>query len=511
MRVLFYILAGSLLACESPKPPASSGQTASPASAAKPELPPESAAQLPANIRRLEGPMPGPETELARVGEYRVSLAEFEKSVRMGSLFGPNAAKGTFDPVPPDRLATPTVHFTTTQAALSRQIVDQEIKRRGILITQPQIEAFYRSKPFPGFVWLLDHPDKRPQVLESLQLSEPDFWEVGYNELAHAQLTELLLAEISEDELWSAWAFDHDRVTVATVMLDNVPTSDEIDRFVEKESKAIEAYFKANEAKYRQPMRVIVDTLVSSKKETSRLEDAKQQLQNGADIMDVALKTGLEVQQNVRLIRQENTRAFHGQPGDIGLEQTGPRGAYVWRVTGFEKSDATELNRGLRREIAAELLRTNAPTPTVARRLADARKHLASIVPEEPATFDKAQKAIEALGLSIHVGPSFSKNPNGSVPEFGLAPEVLEAAFQLTIEKPTSDVILSRQRAFVLQLLKRETPDKTAYEADKTAWKERYMKQLKPTIVDRFVQAKVGNPVLNLRPLAIKYGILNKE
>lgn len=516
MRVLFVIL-GVLAACDAPKAPPNTAATPDAGVVRKPtaNTKPIEVTPAPANlskIRKLDGPMPGPETELASVGSYKVTLADFETAVRLGSLFSPDAATGQFDEVPADRLATPTVHFTTTHAVLSRLVIDDEIRRRGITLSQADIEAFFRANRYPGFVWLLDHPEERPKVLERLGLQERDFWSVGRDELARDRLTRLLLEEVTDEEMWNAWAFDHDTVTLAAIAVDNVPTSDEIDAFVAKQAKAIQTYFNENEARFRRPMRVIVDAVSSPKNDVDKLDQARAMLADGKDVMAVALALGLEAQQNVRLIRQENAKAFHGQPGDIGLEKNGARGAYAWRVTGFEHSDAGELNRGLQREIAAEMLRTKSPVPSVLGKLKKARKALAGIQPnDEGKTFTQAQKTVSDLGLSIQVLAAFPRNPNGAIPELGLAPEVLDAAFSLTVAKPTSPVILSRERAYVVHLLARNTPDEAAYALEKDAWQARYKKQLAQTIVDRFVQSKVGNPVLNLRPLAIKFGILKKD
>jgi len=465
------------------------------------------------HIRYLEGPMPTEETEIGKVGDFRVTLGDFERAVRLGSLFAPDAAKGDYPAVPFENLATPTVQFTTTHAVLSRQVVQSEIARRNIEISDKDVIALYRSEPqYRGFVWLLDHPERFDVILKSLHLTNEDFFGVGRDEIARTKLADLLVQEIDDTELWEAWAFEHNTVSLAVVALDNVPTSQEIDKFVENHPDEIQKFFDENPNRFRQPMRVIMDVLAATDATKDKLEDARKLLVDGKDVLEIALATGLEAQHNVHMIRQESGKAFMGKPGDVGVQFSGPRGAYAWRVIGFEQSSTTELNRGLSREIAAEIMRSTSAIPSVAAKLKKARRLLAKMgkTPDD-AKIEKAQKAISKLGLDMKILRDFDYNPNGAIPEYGLAPEVLVEAFKLKPSRPTTKLILSRERVFVAHLVARQEPDRDQFLADKDRWAGQYRDKIHQTVVDRFVQRQIGNPAINLRPLAIKFGILKKE
>ncbi len=514
MRLIIYILLLTLAACDRNTPaipPTQDVSTAATPVADSPDVGVDAGPTLP--IRYLEGPMPTQETEVGKVGDFRVTLGDFERAVRLGSLFAPQAATGDFPEVPLERLATPTVQFTTTHAVLSRQVVQEEVTRRKIPISQKEVIALYRSEPqYKGFVWLLDHPERFDVILKSIHLTEEDFFGVGRDEIARAKLTDLLVEEIDDDELWEAWSFEHNTVSLAAVALDNVPTSEEIDQFVEKNPEEIQKFFNDNPNRFRQPMRVIVDLLAAADSTKDQLEEARKLLEEGKDVLEVALATKLQAQHNVHMIRQESGKVFMGKPGDVGLQLGGPRGAYAWRITGFEQSEAATLNRGLSREIAAEIMRDASPLPSVAAKLKKARRHLTKLGKQpDDAKIQKVSAAISKLGLDMKILRNFNYNPNGAIPEYGLAPEVLDIAFKLTSTKPTTKLILSRQRVFVAHLLAREEPDRERFLADKEAWAVQYRDQIRTTLVDRFVQRQIGNPAINLRPLGIKFGILKKE
>ncbi|MEZ4460786.1 MAG: peptidylprolyl isomerase [bacterium] len=508
MRILIYILITLAMACSRESnapttPPATNNATTS----AQP------APQTNTHIRKVEGPPVLDTDELVRVGDFVVTVADFERAVHLGSLFAPQAGEGKFENVPAESLAMPSVQYTTSHAILSRKVVAKEIKRRGITIPRADVEALYRKEPqYKGFVWLLDHPDERPDVLKRLNLTEDDFFGVGEDELARKQLADLLTEEVNDDELWSAWSFEHNTVSIAAVGTDNLPSSAEIDAFVEKEDALIQKFFNENTRRFRQPMRVIVDALVANETNKDKLDEAKQLLLDGKEVMEIALATGLEAQHSVRMIRQENSKAFHGEVGDVGVALSGPRGAYAWRVTGFEESELGELNRGLKREIAAELLRTSKPVPSIEKKMKKARRALKKIGNKPvPDRIDAARAAVSKLGLEMKVLPDFTYNPNGALPEYGLAPEVLDAAFKLSTKRPTSPLILSRERVYAIHLLERKTPDRKVFDAIKETWAATYRNQIRQTIVDRFVQNTTGNPAFNLRALAIKFGVTKKE
>lgn len=455
-------------------------------------------------IKYLEGEQPTAETIVAELADYTVTVAEFEQAANLGRLFGPDVSEGKFEPVPPDRLAVPTVQFTTTRAILARKAILAEAKRREIVITEEDLKTLYRTREeFAGLKFVLEEPNF-PANLEPLNISLDDFWNVGREHIARQRLADAIVSDLSEKDIWEAYQFEQSTARVAAVEVSNVPSSAEIDAFVAQHEDRITTFFNENERRFRNPQRVVVDTL-SGDLET--LERAQKMLESGATTQAVALETRLELRSNVRMVRQENSRAFAAETGAVGLEKRSS--PYLWKVVRREESQASELTRPLKREIAAELLRTESLTPGAKARLEAARKVLLKLKDTEE-SITKATESLRAADLKLVVLPPFQKSPAGSVPVFGLAPELLETAFKLKAGK-TSKPFLSRERGFVIHVLSRHQADRKLFEAEKETIRKRVEDELRPSAVDHYIQSVFGATQLNLHPLGVKFGIIQKD
>ncbi len=460
--------------------------------------------EAPVRIKYLEGEQPQPDTVVAELATYTVTVAEFERAANLGRLFGPGVATGAFDPVPLDRLAIPTVQFTTTRAILARKAILAEVTRREIVITEEELKALYRTREdFEGLKFLLDEPGF-PANLKPLDIDLEDFWNIGREHIARERLADAIVADLSDEDVWNAYQFEQSTARVAAVEVSNVPTSAEIDDFVAKNEERIATFFAENERRFRTPQRVVVDVLNG---DMESLKRAQKMLEEGATPQAAALETRLELRSNVRMVRQENSRAFAAEDGAVGIEKRAS--PYLWKVVGREQSASTELTRPLKREIAAELLRTESLTPTAKKNLETARKILLTLKDEE-AAIARATESVGATGMKLVILPPFQNSPAGSVPVFGLAPELLAAAFKLKAGK-TSKPFLSRERGFVIHVLSRHEADPKLFEAEKDAIRKRVEDELRPSAVDHYIQSVFGATQLNLHPLGVKFGIIQKD
>jgi len=454
-------------------------------------------------IKHLEGEAPGPDTVIAELGDVSVSVLDFERAANLGRLFGPEARDGKFGAVPPERLAIPTVQFTTVRAVLARKAILAEVTRRGISIDDKELRELYKSRPeYAGLAFLMKAEDLE-SALQELDISVDEFWSIGREQIARERLADALIGDLSETDIWQAYAFENTRVRVAAVTMSNVPTPQEIDAFVENETEAIEAFFHENERRFRNPQRIVIDMLSG---DVSKLERALPALAAKSPEA-VALEYELQLRSGVRMSRQENPKAFRAEPGESGIEVRGS--PYIWRVSGREESTPSELNRPVSREIAAELLRTGSITPSAKQKLEKGQKLLRRLKDTEDSIVSTKSKLSE-LGLELHVLAPFTKSPAGNVPVFGLAPEFLEESFRLKVGG-TSKPFLSRDRAFVVHVLQKEMPDKKIFEANKIEIRKAVEDELRPSAVDRFVQGFLGSSQLNLHPLGVKFGIIQKE
>ena len=460
------------------------------------------------SIKHLEGEPPGPETKIAELGEFSVNVAEFEKAARVGALFGPRASQGDYQPVPPEQLAIPTVQFTTVRSVLASKVISKEAKSRNLEVSKDEITKLYNSKPeFAGLAFLIKNTSEDKPLegeLAKLGIEPEDFWAIGEEVLFREKLADALVSEITEDDVWQAWSFDHTRSQIAALMLSNTPSTDEIDTFVEKETQRIEAFFKENERRFRPPERVILDILNGP---ADKLQAAEADLATqSADA--VALKhNNLTLRSGIRMGRRENSEAFRAEIGAHGYKSGSS--PYLWKVVDREKTGEAELTRPLKREIAAEILRTQDLTPDVKKRLKAGQRLMKKLKDDED-TIIKLKSELAAKGLELHLIEPMVKSPSGSMPVFGLAPEVVEKAFELK-EGRTSQPFISRERGFVIHVLKRHTPDREVFDSQKKELIQKYKDELRPVVVDRYVQGMLGTSQLNLHPLGVKFGILQKD
>jgi tetrahydromethanopterin S-methyltransferase subunit G len=296
----------------------------------------------------------------------------------------------------------------------------------------------------------------------------------------------------------------------------NTPTAQEIDLFVRSQADQIDAHFSENQRQYRIPKRVVVDTLTPSKESgTDALEAAFESWKGGTGRAEVAQRFGYRVQRDVAMLRGENKKAFVSKRGALGIERDGPRGTYLWKVNGFIPSAAAKLDRPLRREIAAELLRTRKLTGSAKAALEKAKESLMKF--PKAATEDeisRLRKEVDALDVKVTVTELFPRTTNGFIPALGLAKPVVDDAFERSLKDPVAGPFFDRQTGYVYRLLEHQKPVKAAFNkklaTERSEWVDRYFKR---SIGQGFVEAAFAKlpPNIDLRPLRVKYGVVKKR
>lgn len=188
-----------------------------------------------------------------------------------------------------------------------------------------------------------------------------------------------------------------------------------------------------------------------------------------------------------------------------------------WRRDGVD----AELDDALRRQIAGILLAQEAVIPSVRNKmmalidiLRDAGE-LPAAGPSEAAKaahtrrVDALKKKLQAQGAEVFTPPIFSRNPQGFIPQIGLAEPLARAIFASDMDQPLSPKpILSRQKAWGFLLLQREHPSREAFEAHKEETRAQYRAAREDSIVDAYVQSYFGaqNPAIDFEPLIKTYG-----
>ena len=461
------------------------------------------------------GEMPTPQTPIATAAEHVVTVGDFDKAGRISLLFAPDDQTE----LPPERLAAPHVQITMTRSMLSQRIIDAEAKARNIEPTKDQMAEHVRQqKRLSRFAGALDDEAALKAALAPLKLEPADLWEVARQSVTNDLLADALLGEISDQQIWQAYNLQKTTRTAVVATTNNVPTSDEIDDFVKDEAAQIEAHFAKFKDRYRVPPRARINMVRPAPGQNvgdDVLEQAAEKLKAGIQPTTVATELGLQHSLDVHIVRGENKKVFRMKPGEVGWTSSGARGAYAWKVVGFTASRQPELNRPLRREIAAEILRTQSVVPSAKLRLAEAVKVLADYEHDDAATDATPQlrAAIGQIGqVAIHLA-TFPNNRKAAIPgKLGLAEEVVDAGFNTKVGDVT-EPFLSRQRAIVMKVVGAKTATRTEFKAAIEANRKAYIDAARPRIVASFVEPKLRelNASLDLKPLRIKYGVLQKE
>ncbi|MGM0556993.1 MAG: hypothetical protein ACQEVA_11490 [Myxococcota bacterium] len=474
------------------------------------------------------GSEPTPDTVLAEGGDIEVTMADFERAMSRSLLLAPKKDGEIQTEVPAERLAVPNMQISVVRRLLASKVVEQAAEQRGIeATTEEKVAALESHRKLTEYADLIaERPEKPPPELAKRGLTVDEIDAIAHDIVVREKLQEALLAEISEQDLWEAYQARQNTVKLALSWVRNTPRSATIDAFVreqeQSDSSEITQYYQEQQERYRRPTMLEAVILApepgtSADKET--LEEAAKRLADEVDYEKIADELGLELDEDARLVRQENKEAFGSDVGETGYEMSGPRGAYAWRVTGFEESRETELTSGLQRQIAAEILRSRAVVPTAAAKLTKMRRAMKGA--ETNADGQLTDAALEALGetadqlgLEFTVTKDFVLSPRGFIPGVGLAREVSEAAEDLTMDQPLADrPILSREKAYIVRLQDKHTPTRAEFEDVKDDFRERYIAEQRRRIIDRFVAEweDEHDVQLDVGPVQVKYGVAQKD
>lgn len=466
-------------------------------------------------IVKEEGPAPTPDTPIATAGEHRVTVADFERASKVSLLFAP----GEQTALAPERLAVPHVHLTMTRALLAQKLLEAEAAERGVEVTEEEMEKWLREhKLLSRYGKLWDDPERLAAKLAPLELTVDDLRYVARVELLKTKLAEPLLEDVPDEEIWRAYELERTTRTAAIATMSNVPTSEEIDDWVRDHPDEIDEYFQKNPNRFRIPRRVklnIVKPVPGTEVDVELLQKAKAELERGVQPVTIAKQLGMQHQLEAQLVRGENPKAFAMRPAEVGWTADGPRGAYAWKVVGFESSRMPEMSRSLRREIAAEMMRTQAVVPSARARLEKIAEMMkeAELKPGDDDAMDRLEKSVEAREDVQFTVVTFPNNPRGSIPELGLAEEILEATF--ADETEVGDIIgpaLTRERAYVLRVLEATEASRQAFEKNLEANRKAYLEALRPRVVQMWAEKKTQEleATVDVKPLRIKYGVLQK-
>jgi len=475
-----------------------------------------------------EGVEPGPDSVVGRAGDIEVNLADYDRFLRRSRLFAPGGKRGGKErragrEIPPERKASPRLQVQTVRSLLERRVLERVAEERGVEVSDEAVDSFIREHDKLGRWASALEPDAGGGAGLPDGLSASDLRTVARARLVRRKLRDELVERPSAEELWELYRRRNTGVRIAYVALQNAPEPAEIDSFVERhsggETSRIREHFEQHRKKYRRSRLVEITGLRSpsgEEVEESKLEEAAERLESGEPPEEVAAELGLEIEESSYLRRRENPQAFGAEEGAAGYQMDGPRGAYAWRVEGWREGKTAELDRSLRREIAAELLRKEV-VPSVGDRLESILDLMRRVAERSdwPISREELAPVREALGgdAELEVTEKFAKRPDDNVPGLGLAEPVMEAAFELSPEDPVADEpILNRERAVALMLVDRDEASREQFEEGRESFRRRIVDQRRRRAVQNYLDEWFSEhePSTDLEPVQATYGRLEK-
>jgi len=480
----------------------------------------ESASETSSDDSSTTAPPAGEAPVVAEAGPVEVTLEDYQRFLRQSRLFAP--AQGSSVPeVPARRKMSPRAQLRTVRTLLEHAAIRQLAERRALTATDREIEAYLReSDDLSRFVAAPDAGEEAALELPET-LSRETLREVARIQVLRRRLREALLADLESEDLWRIYQRRHDTVRIAYVSVPNSPRPDSIDQFLEQtDSSQIQSYFEQHADRYRKPKLVrlaVVRPPAGEEVDEATLTTAAEKLADGVEAETVADELGLEAEREAYLVRKENREAFGADKGATGYQTDGPRGAYAWRVEGWREGGKPTLDRALRREVAADMMRESV-VPSVLRKLTPALMAMRNV--ERGNDGSVSEEALSALegnleerGLTLETPDAFSRAADGRVPGLGLAESVFEAAFELEADSPVVDKpVLSRGRAVAVMRVERNRPDREAFEADREEFRQTIVEEKKDLVVDEVVARWLSEHEadIDLGAVRDKYGVMKK-
>ncbi len=285
-------------------------------------------------------------------------------------------------------------------------------------------------------------------------------------------------ASISEPEARDALRYQLEEVTIAAVKLDgsSLPPDLELPEdaakaLLQQDPERARKAYEQRRSEFDRPEQARLRHILARFEPADeaaktaarqRIDAIRARIQGGADFTDVAIEVSEDPAtkqqggdlgwiQRGGVVKPLEAAAFAQAPGALGEVIETSQGFHLVRVEERQSARVVPFEEA-QEQIAADLARVDAAAAAT-RSQAEA---LAKAVSEGQNLVDLAR----ARGLPILRPGALHRRADGYVPEIGVAPELLRAAFTLSADKPSDATLHSAgENVFVLiQLLEKKTP-----------------------------------------------------
>ncbi len=434
-----------------------------------------------AGPRRTRPADAGP-TALGRAGPVTLDLDALVEAVVEARVL---ALWRTGRTPPANALDDVRVRRRVLTKALETRLVRREAERRGLVPQAEELEGLLRAaalgrgpQPLAG----APLPDLEARVVARFGAPLDRVARVARDLVEARLLAEALLDAAGEDAPRSRWLDENTRVRLDIVSVSRVPSPAEIDRALKERGPAIDAWYTANEGRFRKPERVLVSRLFVP--DRGEAEALRGRAAAGEDFSELARahSKGPNARRGGRVGAVKRTQvpsAFDVEPGGLTPVHPEPGGYAFYRVERRVPASARERSDpGVRREIAATLLRA-----------AQRARDLLREAPEGPAL----AAHLKAARARRRTTDWFNRGAHDVVPTVGLAPELFAAAF--AAGTTVTPVFTVRQSYVCARVLERQDADPGAWPAAREAFVEEWRRRERPVVIETWLSGHLkGRP-----------------
>jgi len=461
---------------------------------------------------------------VGRAGGVELRLSEYGRALSRMALFAPGRE------LPVTLVKEPFFQHSTVMDVLTVRLVREEAARRGVEVSAEELAHELEKEPALASLASMS-AEERGAVLRSMGLTEVDLEEVARDRALSPKLNAALVPAVEPEELWEAWRREHERVVLRFVRVPNMPASAAVTRFVDGQGEAIEAYYRAHPSRFATPVtrraRMILRRLGGrySAADEARERTLLQELRGKVERKEAkfeALASTFSQDETASgggaqgwVVPRQRPEAFGFEVGAVsGPVRTG-EGLALFVAEEERPAAVAELDGGLRREIAAELIRQQGTVP-------ETRALAAELVSAWKAAGPAGGPSLDAVLKRQHLRieetlPFYPDEaaPEAFVPGIGELPGLIAVAARMTLTawlNPEPLVDARDGSLLVVALMRRETTTREAFEVSEREGR------FGATVLERRRQAARrvllsqlgGDAMVDLGPIQARWGLVDK-
>lgn len=416
---------------------------------------------------------------------------------------------------------------------ISRELLVQEAQRRGIVITDQElaqeivkIQMFQRDGKFDRELYR--------RYATSLNLSESAFEETYRRDLLAQRMRDILTDSVivSPTELRQAWEKRNNHADLWVVKVDPANfvgqvqvSDDEIATFVKDQRAKVEDRYNQDSQKYNKPERVRARHILikvasdasdaDKAKARERIDAAKARLDKGEEFAAVAKELSedgsasqggdLGAQPRGSWVKPFEDAAFSLQPGTVS-DVVETQFGYHLIKTEAKLAASTQTVDEVAKDIAKQILseeRSGALAQAAAQQWQN--KLAATEDPESlnPVAVDGVQP--DPFAPKVESTGKFQMDAR-YVPKVGLAGDLAEKAFALSMDKPCPEAPIEvSKRYFAIRLRSMDKPNEEDFAKDKVGLDQELSMRRGMSVVDDFVKDARSKARITMNPSLTSY------